>query len=117
MIWSLGLSASGPDGADALRYAYGPAIGAENLSRFRNADFDRIYLEQGQLPNAPERLAKLRELQRILIAWAPMNNISHRYAIDMTYPWVIGFRRWPFAQNWWQYVDLDTDLRQKTVGR
>ena len=117
MIWSLGLSASGPDSSDALRYAYGPAIGGENLARFRNADFDRIYNEQNQMPNGPERIAKLRELQRILIAWAPMNNISHRYAIDMSYPWMIGYRRWPFTQNWWQYLDLDTELRKKTIGK
>ena len=117
MIWSLGLSASLPDSSDALRYAYGPSIGGENLARFRNADFDRIYAEQDRMPNGPERIVKLRELQRILVAWAPMNNIAHRYAIDMTYPWVIGYRRWPFASNWWQYVDLDPALRDKTNAK
>lgn len=115
MIWSLGLSASQPDSADALRYAYGPAIGAENLARFKNADFDKIYFEQGQLPDGPERLAKIRELQRILIAYAPMNNIAHRYAIDMSYPWVVGYRRWPFVLDWWRYVDIDETQRKATA--
>ena len=117
MMWGLGLSAAGPDSEDSLRYGYGPAIGAENLSRFRNADFDRIFLEQSQMPDGDERIAKIRELQKILVADAPMNVTAHRYAIDMNYPWVIGYRRWPFVRHWWKYVDVDMALRRKTIGK
>lgn len=117
MMWQLGLMATGPDSESSLRNAYGPAIGAENLARFRNADFDRIFLEQSQMPDGEERIAKIRELQKILVADAPMNVTAHRYAIDMNYPWVIGYRRWPFVGDWWKYVDVDMALRRKTIGK
>jgi ABC-type transport system substrate-binding protein len=117
MIWYLGLSASSPDGASSLRYFYGPAVGAENLARFRNARFDAAFDEQNALGNGPERIAKIRELQKIFTAYAPGNVTVHRYAIDMSYPWVIGYRRWPFASDWWKYADIDVDVRKKELGR
>jgi hypothetical protein len=29
----------------------------------------------------------------------------------MTHPWVIGYRRALFWQDWWHYVDIDTQLK------
>ena len=109
MIWSLGLSASGPDSGPGFREAYGPAAGAENLSRFRWKAYDELFLRAEALPDGPERLAIMREMQKILTAHAPMQFISHRYAVDMAYPWVKGYRRWPFVLDWWRYVDIDLD--------
>jgi len=31
----------------------------------------------------------------------------HRIVTDLAYPQVIGYRRPPFALDWWQYVDID----------
>ncbi len=117
MMWGLGSAASGPDSASVLRNFYGPATGAENLARFRNARFDALFDEQDALVDGERRLADIREMQKIFTAYAPANVISHRYAIDMAYPWVIGYRRWPFVRSWWKYTDVDTDLRRKTLGR
>jgi ABC-type transport system substrate-binding protein len=107
MVWSLGLSASAPDSGGSYQQAYGPATGAENLSRFKLAAYDRLFLEQDAMPDGPERLGKLREMTRLLLAYAPMNYLTHRYALDLNYPWVSNFIRWPFASEWWRYVDVD----------
>ncbi|CAN5467863.1 ABC transporter substrate-binding protein [soil metagenome] len=113
-MWSLGTTASGPDGASIFSYAYGPAAGGENLSRFHNAEFDKLYDRVDEIVDGPERIALMREMTKIIIAYAPMNFMIHRYAIDMTYPWVLNYRRWPFAQaDFWRYVDIDTDLQRK----
>jgi hypothetical protein len=32
----------------------------------------------------------------------------HRILTDLTWPWVVGFRRPPYWLAWWQYVDVDT---------
>jgi ABC-type transport system substrate-binding protein len=117
MMWSLGLSAAGPDSSSSLRNWYGPATGAENLSRFRNAEYDRLWEEQDALVDGPERIAKIRELQKLFVAYAPSNISVHRYVIDMSYPWVVGYRRWPFVRDWWKYVDVDLDVRKKELGR
>jgi ABC-type transport system substrate-binding protein len=115
MVWHLGLSAGSPDSSGSFRQGYGPSAGAENLSRFRLDAYDAIFREQEKMPDGPERLARLRQLQQLLLAYAPMFHITHRYAIDMSYPWVQNYRRWPFARNWWLYVDLDVEAQRRGV--
>ena len=115
MIWSLGESATGPDPSGTMLMAYGPASGAENISRFRLAAFDKLYLQQDQTPDGPERLAMLRQMNALLVAYAPAKFITHRYTLDLAYPWVRYYRRWPFTRaDFWRYVDIDPSLKANT---
>ncbi len=116
MIWVMGESAAGPDPSGAMILAYGPDAGGDNLSRFRLAAYDALYLKQDQLPNGPQRLALLRRMNALLTAYAPMKYLAHRYTIDLTYPWVKYYRRWPFTQaDFWDYVDIDQALEARTL--
>ncbi|MBX3604560.1 MAG: bicyclomycin resistance protein [Piscinibacter sp.] len=107
MIWALGYSASDPDMQNALQTLYGPAAGGQNLARFRNARFDELYQRMQSLPDGPERLALLREAQRIVAAYAPHRYAVHRVVTDLTQPWLTGYRRPLFGQRYWHYVDID----------
>jgi ABC-type transport system substrate-binding protein len=111
MLWELGYSASGPDVQEALQILYGPSAGEQNLPRFRNARFDALYERMQALPDGPERLAALREAQRIVIALAPQKYKVHRIVNDMTQPWVVGYRRPLYGRQFWQYVDIDETKR------
>jgi ABC-type transport system substrate-binding protein len=116
MIWSLGESATIPDPSDSLRIGYGPAAGGDNLSRFKLAIYDDLYRQQNQIPDGPERLRALRQMNALLTAYAPMKFIAHRYVIDMAYPWVRYYRHWPFVRaNFWRYVDIDPALKARTL--
>ena len=116
MIWSLGQSASGPDPSDTMRLGFGPATGADNLSRFKLAAFDALYLKQDRIPDGPERVMVLRQMTALLTAYAPAKFLTHRYVIDMAYPWVRYYRHWPFTTaEFWRYVDIDQALKAKTV--
>ena len=33
---------------------------------------------------------------------------AHRIYTDLTQPWVIGYRRPLFRNEWWHYVEVDT---------
>jgi len=115
MIWSLGWSVTQPDPTDILRIGYGPATGADNLSRFKLAAYDDLYVKQNQIPDGPERLLLLRQMTALLVAYAPMKFEAHRYVIDMAYPWVRYYRRWPFILGeFWRYVDIDPALKART---
>lgn len=116
MIWTLGLTASGPDSSASLRNWYGPASGAENLSRFRNDEYDRLFAIQDAMVDGPDRTATIRKMQQLFVAYSPSNIQVHRMIIDMSYPWVVGYRRWPFARDWWKYVDVDIEARKKVLG-
>ncbi|MDB5818848.1 MAG: bicyclomycin resistance protein, partial [Rhizobacter sp.] len=106
MVWSLGNSAGSPDGQDGLQGTYGPAAGGQNLSRFKLKAFDDLYVRIGALPDGPERLALMREAERLLIAYMPQKINVHRIGTDLTQPWLVGFRRPVFWLTSWQYLDI-----------
>jgi ABC-type transport system substrate-binding protein len=114
MMWSLAYSAADPDVQRALQILYGPASGGQNLGRFKNARYDAIYEQMQTLPDGPERLALLREAQKIVVAYAPHKYRVHRIINDLTQPWLEGYRRPLYGNQWWQYVDVDPSQRPKT---
>ena len=107
MMWGLGYSASNPDGADALQFAFGPAKGEGNLARFENAEFDRLYLKQQLMADGPERLAVMQQMVKIMVAYMPYKFSTHRILTDMMQPSLIGYRRHPMSRGFWRYVDID----------
>ncbi len=113
MMWGLGYSASIPDGADALGLSYGPGKGESNLSRFVNADFDKLFQQHQLMPDGPERLAAMQKLTKILVAYMPYKFSTHRIITDMTHPWLVGYRRHPISRGFWKYVDIDTSKLPK----
>jgi hypothetical protein len=59
------------------------------------------------LPDGPERLALLERAKRIGVAYAPYKVHVHPVVTDMTQPWLLGYRRPLFWQEFWQYIDID----------
>ena len=107
MCWGVASSASQFDGQGALGRYYGPLAGSANLARFKNAEFDAIYLKMQALPDGPERDALFRQAKRIGIAYAPYKCHLHRFITDMSSGEVHGYRRPLFWNDWWQYVDIE----------
>jgi ABC-type transport system substrate-binding protein len=108
MMWGLGQSSSTSDSQGMLGLAYGPDSGGGNLSRFKNAEFDRLYVQQQALPDGPERLAILQKLAKLMVAYMPYKFGTHRIRTDMMHPWLIGYKRHPISHSFWKYVDIDT---------
>jgi ABC-type transport system substrate-binding protein len=113
MTWQLGFSASNPDVQDAFQTLYGPAAGGQNLPRFKLAAFDQLYERMQSMPDGPERLETIRQANKLLLAYAPMKYSVHRIGLDLTQPWLLGYRRPPFGNQWWHYVDIDADARAR----
>ena len=118
-MWSLSTSAAGPDGQSALYRLHGPQAGGQNLARFSLPAFDAIYARMEVLPDGPEREALFLEAKKLGVAYAPYKPRVHRISTDLWYPWVIGFRRPLFWQEWWHLVDIDTAVlaRARPQGR
>jgi ABC-type transport system substrate-binding protein len=115
MVWGVGLSAAAPDGGPAFDRGYSGHLGGQNLSRFRNEQFDALYTKMRMLPDGPERLALFEQAKRILVAYAPYKNGVHRIHTDLAWPWLIGYRRPPYWQEWWAYVDIDAEAQAKAT--
>jgi ABC-type transport system substrate-binding protein len=107
-MWSYGLSATSPDSRYVLQQAYGKSAGEQNLARFRNKRYDELYEKQLLLPDGPEREAVIRECVRVAVAYMPIKTVTHRILTDLWHPWVLNFKRHPFARGFWRYIDIDT---------
>ncbi|MBV8504163.1 MAG: bicyclomycin resistance protein [Paucibacter sp.] len=105
-IWSLGSSASVPDGQDTLGRFHTSRIGSYNYARFSLPVFDQLLERMSHLPNGPERLGLLAEASRLATAYMPYKYRGHRYITDMAMKEVLGFRRGAVWNNWWDYVDI-----------
>jgi ABC-type transport system substrate-binding protein len=115
-MWRLGGTAASPDGLDNLASYYSKQKGEQNMSRFNMPAFDRLYEQLAVLPDGPERDRVFYEAKRIGCAYMPQKIFEHRISTDLVHPWLIGFRRPLFASEWWQYVDLDPELRAKRTS-
>ena len=113
MFWSVGGSAAGSDGQGALARFDSRQIGGQNMARFNRPEFDKLYARMQEIPDGPERESLFNEARRIAVAWMPYKYRVNRVLTDMAYPWLIGYRRVIFWQDWWQYVDIDTTLMPK----
>jgi ABC-type transport system substrate-binding protein len=109
MIWRVGSSAAGLDGQSSLARFHGKQIGGQNMARFSRPAFDAIYESMEVMPDSPERLAKFDELKRMGVAWAAYKPMVHRYVSDLSHPWLMGYRRPAFWQEWWHMVDTDSE--------
>jgi ABC-type transport system substrate-binding protein len=92
MLWTLGSSAAGSDGQGALARLYGPQAGSQNLARFKNAEFDRIYERMQVIADGPERDELFRQAKLISVAQMPYKTTVHRIQNDLVQPWVVGYR-------------------------
>ncbi|KQV96378.1 ABC transporter substrate-binding protein [Pelomonas sp. Root1237] len=106
-MWPVGSTAASSDGQEAMQRLYGPASGTQNLPRFKNARFDEIYDRMQAMPDGPEREALFKEAKRIAVTYMPYKVHAHRILTDIEQPWMSGFRRPLFWQDFWQFVDID----------
>ena len=107
MLWQLGYTSAIPDMQDSFEILFGPASGGQNLARFRLEAFDALYRRMQLLPDGPERLQAIAEANKLLLAYAPHKYTVHRIANDLAQPWLIGYLRPPFGNQFWHWVDID----------
>ncbi len=109
-MWGLGWSAAVPDADAFFVMLYGPNEGQANHSRFRLAEFDRLYEQAKRLPDGPERSAIYREMNRLFLVYSPWRLGVHRIYTDLTQPWVTGYKRHPVMRHFWKFIDVDVPV-------
>jgi ABC-type transport system substrate-binding protein len=108
-MWSYGWIADYPDGENFLQLFWSKSIGGANYAHFKLPEFDAMYEKIKTMPDSPERTAIYREMVRLVWVYNPWRvNFLKRGSI-LVQPWVIGYRRHPFAHEPWKYLDIDLD--------
>jgi oligopeptide transport system substrate-binding protein len=96
-----------PDAQNFLQLLYGPNTGQSNESEFKLPEYDRLYEKSLTMPDSPERNEIYRELDRLLLAYAPWRLGVHRIFNHLQYPWVKGYKKHPILYTNFKYLDLD----------
>ena len=96
-----------PDAQNFLQLLYGPNTDQSNESRFRLPEYDRLYEKSLQVPDGPERNRLYREMDRLMLAYAPWRLGVHRIFNHLQYPWVLGYKKHPILYTNFRWLDID----------
>ena len=105
-MWSLSWSAGSPAGDFWMGLFYGPNSAKSNDARMRLEAFDRLYDRSRVMPDSPERTLLYQDMTRLLLAYAPWVFHVHFVGTHLTHPWVKGYKKHPFEQANWRYLDI-----------
>jgi ABC-type transport system substrate-binding protein len=110
-IWLLSYNSGEPDAEDTLSMGYGPEKGEGNYARFDVPAYNTAYEALLQLPDGPQRQARILEAQKLLLAYMPYKATVHRVRAIISQPWLIGYPANPFIYGWCRYVDIERPAR------
>ncbi len=104
-----------PDAQNFLQLLYGPNTGQSNESEFKLPEYDRLYEKSLGLPDSPERNALYREMNRLLLAYAPWRLGVHRVFNHLQWPWVKGYKKHPILYTNFKWLDIDVAAQQAAM--
>ena len=81
--------------------------GSRAFARFRLPAMDLLYERIAGLPDGPERLALMRQAERLAIAYMPYKFTSQEVETHLTQARLVGFRQPAFRTDWFHQVDID----------
>ena len=98
-----------PDGENFLQLFWGRSIGGANYTFFNHPEFNRMYERVKTMPDSPERTEIYRKMVRLLWVYNPwrVNSLMQNHVL--IHPWVIGYKKHPFAHEPFRYLDVDLE--------
>lgn len=110
-----GWHADYPDPENFLFLFYGANLppGGNNHSRYRNAEFDRLYERMITMDNTPERLALIGRMSAMLNEDCVAVWLSHSTSFVLTQPWAPRVNRNPLYFGTPKYALIDLPLREQ----
>jgi ABC-type transport system substrate-binding protein len=110
-IWQAANISVTPEGFGFLGLLYGENAGFSNLTRFKLAEYDSLYVRARALPEGPERDKLIQRMTDLIAIYVPWAVTIYRYENVLVQPWVSGYKYNPIQQHPWQYLDIDTARR------
>jgi ABC-type transport system substrate-binding protein len=98
-----------PDGENFLQLFWGKSIGGANYAMFDHPDFNRMYERIKFMPDSPERTAIYREMVKLVWVYNPWRVNSMMRNTVLVHPWVLGYKKHPFAHEPFRYLDVDLE--------
>ncbi|HJW57678.1 MAG TPA: ABC transporter substrate-binding protein [Burkholderiaceae bacterium] len=107
MMWGGAWFADFPEGENFMQLLYGPNSGQGNNACYQSAAYDSLYRETIALPPGAERNQLYVQMNHQMEADTVWSLHTSRIRNWMVRPWVKGFKKNPFQQTDWQYLDVE----------
>ena len=112
-MFTYGWIADYPDGENYLQLFWSKSIGGPNYTLFSLPEYDRLYEQIKIMPDSPERTAIYQRMVHLLWVYNPWRVNHLKQGTILIQPWVIGYKKHPFAHQPFKYLDVDlTKLRK-----
>ena len=105
--FTYGWIADYPDGENFLQLFWSKSIGGANYTMFSLPEYDRLYERVKVMPDSPERTALYTRMVHLIWVYAPWRVNSLFRNTVLIHPWVIGYKKHPFAHEPFRYLDID----------
>jgi oligopeptide transport system substrate-binding protein len=112
-FWNLGWNSASTDGNSFVQLGYSKNIGQSNFSRLRDKQFDELYEKAQLLPLGPKRWALYAAMNDILMVNSVWSPGIFRYQNVVIQPWLLNYKRIPFRQHFWHFMDIDASKLPK----
>jgi oligopeptide transport system substrate-binding protein len=109
--FSYGWIADFPDGENFLQLLYKGSIGQVNYAMFDLPEYNALYERVKRLPDSPERNALIARMVKLIVVYAPWLVETYKAQTILVQPWVLGYKKHPFAHEPWKYLDIDPSRR------
>lgn len=106
-MFTYGWIADYPDGENYLQIFWSKSIGGSNYTLFALPEYDRLYEQIKVMPDSPERTAIYRHMVHLLWVYNPWRVNHLKQGTILIQPWVIGYKKHPFAPEPFRYLDVD----------
>jgi ABC-type transport system substrate-binding protein len=102
-----------PDGENFLQLFWSKSIGGANYALFRDAEYDRLYERVKTMPDTPERTAIYTRMVHMIWVYAPWRVNSLMRGTILIHPWLLGYKKHPFAHEQFRYLDIDLERKAR----
>jgi ABC-type transport system substrate-binding protein len=110
-----GWNADYPDPENFFMLFHGPNVAPSgpNYARFRNEEFDRLFLRMKDMENTPERADIVRRMNEILTEECPLALLTVPVVYALNQPWAPRVSGNTMLGGGFKYADVDPVLRER----
>ena len=107
--FSYGWIADYPDGENFLQLLWKGSLGQANYAMFDLPEYNELYARAKKLPDGLERNALYARMVRLISVYVPWMVESYKAHTVLMQPWLLNYKKHPFAIEPWKYLDIDLE--------
>ncbi len=109
--FSYGWIADYPDGQNFLQLLWRGSMGQANYAMFDLPEYNALYERAKRTAPGRERDALYQRMVKLIMVYAPWMVETYKTQQVLVQPWLLNYKKHPFAIEPWKYLDVDPARR------